>query len=88
MVYESDGLILKPKAKEITLVSVETCIYSSNIYEKLLLLDLLIASNYRGNSNSEGKEEFGGADVNDVLNLIPALSQIEEQIPQELVCSE
>ena len=38
---------------------------------------VVIASNYRGNSNSEGKEEFGGADVNDVLNLIPALSQIE-----------
>ena len=38
---------------------------------------VVIASNYRGNSNSEGKEEFGGSDVNDVLNLIPALSQIE-----------
>lgn len=39
---------------------------------------VVIASNYRGNSGSEGQEEFGGADVNDVLNLIPALSQIEE----------
>lgn len=38
---------------------------------------VVIASNYRGNSNSEGKEEFGGSDVNDVLNLIPALGQIE-----------
>lgn len=38
---------------------------------------IVIASNYRGNSNSEGKEEFGGKDVNDVLNLIPALSQVE-----------
>lgn len=38
---------------------------------------VVIASNYRGNSNSEGKEEFGGADVRDVLNLIPALGQIE-----------
>ena len=26
---------------------------------------VVIASNYRGNSNSEGKEEFGGSDVND-----------------------
>lgn len=38
---------------------------------------VVIASNYRGNSNSEGKEEFGGSDVNDVLNLIPALAQVE-----------
>ena len=38
---------------------------------------VVIASNYRGNSNSEGKEEFGGADVKDVLNLIPALSQVK-----------
>ena len=37
---------------------------------------IVIASNYRGNSNSEGKEEFGGSDVNDVLNLIPALSHV------------
>ncbi|UKN01774.1 prolyl oligopeptidase family serine peptidase [Paracrocinitomix mangrovi] len=38
---------------------------------------VVIGSNYRGNSNSEGKEEFGGSDVNDVLNLVPALGQIE-----------
>ena len=38
---------------------------------------VVIASNYRGNSNSEGKEEFGGSDVNDVLNLVPALAQVE-----------
>lgn len=30
----------------------------------------VLASNYRGNGGSEGAEEFGGADVNDVLNLI------------------
>ncbi|UZR96539.1 alpha/beta hydrolase family protein [Chondrinema litorale] len=39
---------------------------------------VVIASNYRGNSGSEGKEEFGGADVSDILNLIPALSQVEK----------
>src|SRR5207253_98720 len=37
---------------------------------------VVIASQYRGNDGGEGKEEFGGKDVNDVLNLIPALSQI------------
>ena len=30
----------------------------------------VLASNYRGNGGSEGREEFGGADVQDVLNLI------------------
>lgn len=36
---------------------------------------VVIASQYRGNDGGEGKEEFGGKDVSDVLNLIPALSQ-------------
>lgn len=30
----------------------------------------VLASNYRGNGGSEGHEEFGGADVHDVLNLL------------------
>lgn len=34
---------------------------------------VVIGSNYRGNGGSEGKEEFGGADVNDILNLIPVI---------------
>jgi len=38
---------------------------------------VVIASNYRGNGKSEGKEEFGGKDVNDVLNLIDVLEEIE-----------
>lgn len=38
---------------------------------------VVIASNYRGNGGSEGLEEFGGSDVNDILNLIPALGQVE-----------
>jgi dipeptidyl aminopeptidase/acylaminoacyl peptidase len=37
---------------------------------------VVIASQYRGNAGGEGVEEFGGKDVNDVLNLIPALSQV------------
>ena len=35
-----------------------------------------IGSQYRGNGGGEGKEEFGGADVNDVLNLIPSLKNL------------
>ncbi|MDA3906318.1 MAG: prolyl oligopeptidase family serine peptidase [Bacteroidales bacterium] len=37
-----------------------------------------IGSQYRGNDGGDGQEEFGGADVNDVLNLIPLL----ENLPQ------
>jgi dipeptidyl aminopeptidase/acylaminoacyl peptidase len=32
---------------------------------------VVIASQYRGNDGGEGREEYGGADVHDVLNLIP-----------------
>ena len=32
---------------------------------------VVVGSHYRGNKGSEGKEEFGGSDVNDVINLIP-----------------
>ena len=34
---------------------------------------VVVASNYRGNGGGEGFEEFGGKDLNDVLNLIPML---------------
>lgn len=37
---------------------------------------VVIASQYRGNDGGEGIEEFGGKDVNDVLNLIPVLGQL------------
>lgn len=35
---------------------------------------VVVASNYRGGGGSEGMEEFGGADVNDVHSLIPLLA--------------
>ncbi len=37
---------------------------------------VVIASQYRGNDGGEGKEEFGGKDIDDVLNLIPSLSEL------------
>ncbi len=37
-----------------------------------------IASQYRGNDGGGGQEEFGGADVDDVLNLIPVLEHLPE----------
>ncbi len=33
----------------------------------------IAASQYRGNGGGEGQEEYGGNDINDVLNLIPLL---------------
>lgn len=38
---------------------------------------IVIASNYRGNGGGEGQEEFGGKDVNDVINLIEVLKDIK-----------
>ncbi|WP_299431455.1 prolyl oligopeptidase family serine peptidase [uncultured Aquimarina sp.] len=38
---------------------------------------IVVASQYRGNSGSEGKEEVGGKDLNDVLNLVPTLDEID-----------
>jgi dipeptidyl aminopeptidase/acylaminoacyl peptidase len=38
---------------------------------------VVIASQYRGNGGSEGAEEFGGKDVNDVLILPEVLKEIE-----------
>lgn len=39
---------------------------------------VVLASQYRGNAGGEGHDEFGGGDVNDVLNLI----HIADEIPQ------
>lgn len=39
---------------------------------------VVAATNYRGNPGSEGQEEFGGADVNDIFNLIEALGELPE----------
>ena len=45
---------------------------------------MVVASQYRGNDGGEGREEFGGADVNDVLNLIPLLKNNKMVIPEKL----
>lgn len=39
---------------------------------------VVIGSQYRGNANGEGQEEFGGQDVNDVTILPEVLAEIEE----------
>ncbi len=39
---------------------------------------VVLATNYRGNSGGEGKEQFGGIDVNDVINLIKSSSELKK----------
>lgn len=39
---------------------------------------IVVASQYRGNAGGEGLEEFGGKDVNDVLNLLPVLEELPD----------
>jgi dipeptidyl aminopeptidase/acylaminoacyl peptidase len=39
---------------------------------------VVVASQYRGNAGGEGVEEFGGKEVNDILNLTDVLKEIEE----------
>ena len=38
---------------------------------------VVFASQYRGNDSGEGKDEFGGNDLNDVLNLTPLAKEFE-----------
>lgn len=37
----------------------------------------VVASQYRGNDGGEGAEEFGGKDVDDVINMIPLLKYVD-----------
>jgi dipeptidyl aminopeptidase/acylaminoacyl peptidase len=37
---------------------------------------IVVASQYRGNAGGEGSDTFGGADVADVLNLVPLLDHL------------
>lgn len=43
-----------------------------------------IGSQYRGGGGSEGRDEFGGADVRDVLNLVSLLRQMPQVDPQRV----
>ncbi len=46
---------------------------------------VVVASQLRGGAGSEGQEEFGGADVHDVTNLIPLLKSREKVDPNKIV---
>lgn len=83
------GFILKPKntGKE----ELPTIIYNRGGNQDIGIIDfeklfdlfylvsegyILIASQYRGSVDSEGRDELGGSDVNDVLNLIPLIESL------------
>lgn len=44
----------------------------------------VFASQYRGNDGGQGREEFGGRDVNDVLNLIPLARSLPFTIAERI----
>lgn len=85
--YLSDGLkvvgfIWKPKdmsGKKLPLIifnrggnlELSKLTPSHSIHRFALEEFVVIAAQYRGNDGGEGREEFGGADVRDVLNLVP-----------------
>lgn len=77
------GFILKPKGevskfpvmifnrggnREFGKITTETLKYLSYLASNNYVV---LASQYRGNDGGQGREEFGGKDINDVLNLIP-----------------
>jgi dipeptidyl aminopeptidase/acylaminoacyl peptidase len=62
----------------------------TDFYPYLAAGFVVIGSQYRGNDGGEGREEFGGADVDDVMNLIPLarnLGYIDMQRIGMLGCS-
>jgi dipeptidyl aminopeptidase/acylaminoacyl peptidase len=45
---------------------------------------VILASQYRGNDGGEGREEFGGADVNDVTNLLSIATSLSYADPKNI----
>ena len=87
--YKINGFMVKPKKKgkypsiiynrggnrEFGKLIIGSCIKLGQIANEGYVI---IASQYRGNDGSEGKEEFGGSDVNDVTILTDVLKEVEE----------
>src|SRR5918993_3000506 len=45
---------------------------------------VVVGSQYRGAAGSEGKDEFGGAGLNDVINLLPLLEALPKADPSRV----
>jgi len=46
---------------------------------------VLLASQYRECDGGEGKDMYGGKDIDDVLNLIPLAKSLDFTIPEKIV---
>lgn len=92
IIYQSDGLKIKGfVAQPVKPAKYQAIIYcrggnrefgSLNAFELFYMQQMaawcyvVIASQNRGCCGSEGADEFGGNDIHDVLNLLPALAQL------------
>ena len=60
-------------------LSIDRILSKQNYPEIYELLEndkiILVMSNYRGSSKSEGEDQFGGEDINDIINLYPIIKQ-------------
>jgi dipeptidyl aminopeptidase/acylaminoacyl peptidase len=96
--YEIEGFIVKPKQKELKkLPAIIFCRGGNQSYGMLqpfhlkMMADLskrgfiVLASQLRGNISSEGFDEFGGEDNNDIINLIDIAKDINF-IEKENIC--
>ena len=61
---------------------------SSKLFKYLSFLAsnnyVVLASQYRGNDGGQGREQFGGTDINDVLDLIPLAKSLQFTDPNNI----
>lgn len=91
------GFIVKPKLenakfpvliynrggnREFSAIDEEILKYLSKLSSKNYVV---LASQYRGNDGGQGREEFGGKDINDVLNLLLLAKRLPYADPDRIV---
>lgn len=52
--------------------------YMGDMAEKASWGYCIVATQYRGNDGGEGKDEFAGKDLDDVMNMIPLLNDVDK----------
>lgn len=61
-----------------------TCLTVVDLYQFAKAGFVVIASDYRFHGSTAKRDEWGGGDVNDVLNLVPALKSLDFVDPERL----